>query len=263
MVKSRSDLNAPNLRMVFDKNRTFLRRTVKHFLPKHLQFCWRSLRMPKCMTASAVAARGRRANELETRRFNYTLKEYIEFKHSNIFQEYTDFYKALSGMHPTKKNLMKTKEFRDWKKQTIEQSFESDGIRAVVTDLMSEDSEPCVQEVSEGSTASETGREFSGEESTTGEVTDIEFSSEESTTGEVTDTEFSSGVSTTDEVTDMEVFSNPESLNDIIDGIVLDLERDAFFDQILGDNDEGIALDFQTELDSIIENFDYELEVDF
>ena len=113
------------------------------------------------MTAAAVAARERRVNELETRRFNYTLKEYIEFKYSNIFEEYTAFYKALSGIHPTKKDLLKTKEFKDWKKQTIEQSFQSDGIRAVVTDLASEDSEPCVREVSE--------------ESTTGEVTDKFF----------------------------------------------------------------------------------------
>ena len=211
------------------------------------------------MTAAAVAARGRRVNELETRRFNYTLKEYIEFKYTNIFDEYTSFYKELSGMHPTKKNLLKTKEFKNWKKKTIEQSFESDGIRAVVTD---------VSEVSEESTDGEV-TEFSSEESTSGEVT--EFSSEESTAGEVT--EFSSEESTSGEVTefsseestagDLEFSSDPETINELINGIVRDLERDALVDQLLNDNDEGIGLDYQTELDSIVESFDYELEVEF
>ena len=151
------------------------------------------------MSTAAVAARGRRSNELEIRRFNSTLKEFIEFKHNDIFEEYSIFYKALSGRYPTKKNLLKTTEFKEWKKQAIEQSFENDGVRAVVTDLTppetdNEDSEPCdrefVSEVSEESTASEaTDREFSSEESTSSEPSDLEFSSEESTGSEVSDPE--------------------------------------------------------------------------
>ena len=189
------------------------------------------------MSATAVAARGRRINELEIRRFNYTLKEFIEFKYSDIFEEYSVFYKALSGRYPTKKNLMKTTEFKEWKKQTIEQTFENDGICAVVTDLTPPETDNEASEPSD--------REFASEESTASEA------SEESTASEASEESMASEV------------SDPEFVNGIIDEVVRDLERDALIAEILNDDDEGIALDFQTELESIVESFDYELEVDF
>ena len=207
------------------------------------------------MSATAVAARGRRINELGIRRFNYTLKEFIEFKYSDIFEEYSVFYKALSGRYPTKKNLMKTTEFKEWKKQTIEQTFENDGICAVVTDLTppetdNEASEPSDREfASEESTASEASEESTASEAS--EESTASEASEESTASEASEESMASEV------------SDPEFVNGIIDEVVRDLERDALIAEILNDDDEGIALDFQTELESIVESFDYELEVDF
>ena len=55
-------------------------------------------------------------------------------------------------------------------------------------------------------------------------------------------------------------------VDNVIDGIIADLERDDQMREILnGDivqqDDEGIALDYETELEAIVESFDYELEV--
>ena len=89
----------------------------------------------KVMTAGAIAARERRANEWEMKRFNVTLKEYLEVKHSSIYNEYCEFYNLLTANHPNKRNLLTTTTFRTWKKNVIEQTFKDDGLLAKVTYL--------------------------------------------------------------------------------------------------------------------------------
>ena len=59
-----------------------------------------------------------------------------------------------------------------------------------------------------------------------------------------------------------------ESAERIIDQIIEDLERDGEVRQLLEDNvnqgvDEGIELDYEIELNDIMDPFDYELELDF
>ena len=88
------------------------------------------------MTPEAIAARQRRISEWEVKRFNITLKEFIEFKYDSIFEEYCSFYKALVAKHPNKKNLLRTSTFKTWKKRIIEQSFEKEGLYAEVVDLI-------------------------------------------------------------------------------------------------------------------------------
>ena len=88
------------------------------------------------MTPEAIAARERRVSEWETKRFNATLKEFIEFKYDTIFEEYCSFYEALVAKHPNKKNLLRTSTFKAWKKHIIEQSFEKEGLIAEVFDLI-------------------------------------------------------------------------------------------------------------------------------
>ena len=66
--------------------------------------------------------------------------------------------------------------------------------------------------------------------------------------------------------------SEIDNADNVIDEIVRELERDAAVREILDDNmddnmvqndDEGIALDYETELDAIVEPLDYELELNW
>ena len=59
-----------------------------------------------------------------------------------------------------------------------------------------------------------------------------------------------------------------ENADNAIDEIIMELERDGAIREILDDNmvqndDEGIALDYETELDVIVEPIDYELELNW
>ena len=223
----------------------------------------------KSLSIAAVAARERRINELEIKRFNYTLKEFIEFKYNNIFEEYSVFYKALSERYPTKKNLTKTTQFKEWKKQTIEQAFEKDGVRAEVTDLIAPESDS-----EENTTSEPCDRESDSEENTTNEANEAANEIANEIVNEAAN-EASDRESDILSIAITESFSNQqnlvninelENINNIIDGIVQDLERDAAIAEIMNENidendDEGIALDIQSELESIVESFDYEVEI--
>ena len=44
------------------------------------------------------------------------VQEYIEEKYRGIYDEAINFYNMLNGLHPTKNDLRKTKEFKKWKK---------------------------------------------------------------------------------------------------------------------------------------------------
>ena len=210
------------------------------------------------MSSAAVAARERRGYELETKRFNNTLKEFIEFKYDNIFEEYNSFYKALTEKYPNKKNLMKTAMFKEWKKHTIEQSFEKEGVHAEVTHLTDPaDSDP----------------ESSSEENACDELSERESVSEENVRDEPSNQAESDILSTVivenfSEQHDLININELEDVDNIIAEIVQDLERDGEIREMLDENmpqndDEGIALDYQTELDAVVEPFDYELEVGF
>ena len=235
------------------------------------------------MTAGAIAARERRNVEWEAKRFNVTMREYIEIKHDKIYDEYCSFYKSLACKYPNKKNLTKTSAFKSWKKSAIEQSFREDGVLAEVTDLMG----PNDQE------SEESGSEFANGEEQFG-INQTELSSKFANGEEqfgINQTELSSefandeeqfGISQAESTPDILSVAMNETLPDIgINGIenadnliaeiINELEQEGPLQGILagddevrdGDYDEGIALDYQTELEAVVESFDYELEIDF
>ena len=232
------------------------------------------------MTAEAIAARERRVSESETKRFNTTMKEFIEIKYDAIFEEYSTFYKALVEKHPRKRNLLRTSTFMEWKKRVIEESFEKDGVIAEVTNMIppsdTESESTCEEEnlhdqFSEPFELSER-RESPCQESVRDQ--DILSTAITETFPEqhelVNINELENAVSIIDEIIqDLERDEQHELVNinelenpaSIIDEIIQDLERDGEVREILEDNinqnaDEGIALDYETELD-------YELELDF
>ena len=208
----------------------------------------------KSMTPEAIAARERRSAEWEAKRFNVTLKEYLEVKHDSIYDEYCSFYKALSEEYPNKRNLVSTSKFKAWKKQIIEQTFQDDNLMARVTFLSDhEDSHVSDSEEAEDSTVADNEVNNNNEDSIAPDVLSVAI--EETLSGYANPVE------------DINMDEIPD-VDNVIDGIIADLERDDQMREILNGNivqqdDEGIALDYETELEAIVESFDYELEVDF
>ena len=106
--------------------------------------------MPKVnklkMSKEAIRARERREAEKNENRYNSTLREYIQFKHSEIIEQFNPFYEDLKSKYPEKRIYLNTKEFRLWRKNEIKKTFASNGVEVVYfdsTDLNStEQSQP-------------------------------------------------------------------------------------------------------------------------
>ena len=94
--------------------------------------------MPKVnklkMSKEAINARERREAEKNENRYNSTLKEYIQFKHSEIIEQFNPFYEDLKSKYPEKRIYLNTKEFRLWRKNEIKKTFASDGVEVVYFD---------------------------------------------------------------------------------------------------------------------------------
>ena len=73
--------------------------------------------MPKTRTERTAYCRQWRKITYNEKRFNKVLREYMEIKYKDIFNEYTDFYKSLDEVHPEAKDITKTKTFKQWKKK--------------------------------------------------------------------------------------------------------------------------------------------------
>ena len=223
------------------------------------------------MTPVAIAARERRVNDMEIRRFNSTMRQFIEFKYDSVYEEFCVFYKSLSEKHPGKKNLLKTTTFKSWKKNIIEQAFREDGVIAEVKDLTEnsdEQAEPST-DLAENSDSERNVSDEQPEPSTDlAEISDSEGNVPDEQAEPVEDilsTAISESFIEQQPILDI---SGLESADRVIDDIVRELERDGEIADLLADNtdyndDEGIALDYRTELDAIVETFDFEHEVDF
>ena len=208
------------------------------------------------MTPQAIAARHRRNVEWETKRFNATMKEYIEIKYDAIYEEYCTFYESLASKHPDKKNLLKTSTFRDWKKATIKQSLQKDGVLSETTFPQNE-------------------QETEADEDTTSEFGDEEQGRDEQPQDQTESVQAVGGILSelvNEMVSDQQLVEVDQigEVDNIVDEIIAELEVNEAIHGILnnGDDDvqqddEGIALDFQTELEAVIEPFDFELEVNF
>ena len=229
--------------------------------------------MPKAKstTPGAIAARNRRSLDWEAKRFNNTLKEFLELKYTTIFNEYCSFYKILTEKHPDKRNLLTTSTFKEWKKATIEQTFEEDGLIAKVTFLS--DREGSSSEAHASTHIDNEDLDDStvavNDDQSDSYVSDNEVN-EDSTAADILTSVIDETLSDHINQIDVVNINEVQQANNIIDEIIADLEQDAEMrellnnddDNIVHDDDEGIALDYQTELDAIVESFDYELEVD-
>ena len=246
------------------------------------------------MTPEAIEARRRRNVEWEKKRFNSTLKEFLEYKYGTIFEEYCSFYESLVAKHPNKRNFLNTSTFKTWRRHIIEETFEKeDNVHAKVFDLIEtndsdHDSEREDNVHAEVSDLTEPNSEHDSEreDNVQAEVSDLAEPSsehdserEDNVHAEVSDlTEpserediLSAAIEPVEVIlTDPIDISQLEDADNVINEIIRELEQDAEMRELLNDGndmvhdeDEGIALDYQTELEAIVESFDYQLEVDF
>ena len=72
--------------------------------------------MPKTKEERVLYCRQWRKISYDEKRFNKTVREYVEIKYKHIFSECTKFYEAIVKTHPEAKDVTKTKTFKQWKK---------------------------------------------------------------------------------------------------------------------------------------------------
>ena len=199
--------------------------------------------MPKSKSEKASYIQEWRKNSYKEKRFNKPMREYFELKHRDNYNEYCLFFKALHQKHPNVKDLTKTSTYKSWKRRQL--------------NCESSDEETGPAEPAETGPAApiETGP---AEAIETGPIEPAETDHPDPLTAAMQETL----------PPDIENI-NINQVDAIIQQVINELQQDEVIhelfndDELVQDNDEGIDLDVETELEAIIEPFDYELEVDF
>ena len=200
----------------------------------------------------AVEAREWRVGLRQRRRFNTLLNGYMSVKHEKIYDEYSQFFQSLDQSHPEARDLTKTKTYKKWKKEQLaakevnvewtEEDQQDEDIQANDEDEDLTNKEAIVERAEE---------DQQGEGMQANDETDI----------------LSVAVEEILPQNPMNIYDVDSIINDIVNELQQDEEiRNVLDDQLVHpnyeDEDEGIGLNTQTELEAIIEPFDYQLEVE-
>ena len=247
--------------------------------------------MPKAksQTKKAVDARRWRVSAKEKKRFNTVVTEYVHLKYHDVYDECCQLYQTLNKKHPDASNLAKTRTFKriieDLKEETVSKQAEP------VRDEAEADN------VTETDLTVEPGRDEADDAT-------VEPDRDETEAGNITETDVTveqdrgeaDGVPRAEDnilsVAMQEALvahdiNQIQNIDDIVEGIINDLEqneamREALNDavdamaremfeeyddgydlqQMNMDEDEGIGLNVEVEIADDIEPFDYNLEVE-
>ena len=215
----------------------------------------------------AVAAREWRVHKREKRRFNTLLSGFISVKYDSIYSEYSDFFNSLNQTHPEARDLTKTKTYKKWKKEQESSALPGESVETVPHDRpetfdslpVQPDVLPAVNEILQ-------------------DLPNEDFTHDRSEHPEPFNSlpaqpDVLSAV--VDEILPANDAVNINEVDDIIDEIINDLQQDDVIRDLLNaenngelvrphyeDEDEGIGLNTETELEYVLEPFDYELEVE-
>ena len=216
--------------------------------------------MPKSKAEIAKYARGWRKENYLEKRFNKPLREFLEIKYRDTYNEYCWFFRSLNEKHPDSKDLTKT--FKEWKSRQLNCQSSDDEIEQSEAETGPDETEQ--SEVETEQSEVETGPN----ETEQGEVETGPNETEQS------EAESDHPVSDILSVTINETLppDNIDNIDNIIQQVINELEQDEAIRHMLNDEefvhphyqdeDEGIDLDVETELEAIIEPFDYQLEVE-
>ena len=206
--------------------------------------------MPKVkglkMTNGAIRARKRREADREEHRYNTTLKEFVQYRYSNIIDEFNPFYQELKSKYPEKHVYINTKEFRLWRKREIKETFKNDGIDVVSFDSgdlqgqqLDDDEQQQQRHDEQGHHEQQQQQQHHGEHH-------IEQEQQQQRL---------------DDSEQQQHNAIEQAINDV-DAIIREIENGGVPLQPLQPDDEGIDLDIFEEIHGDIEDFNYRLEVE-
>ena len=243
--------------------------------------------MPRARHANpsdkAKESRTYRKNQKDQKRFESPLRQFIEIKYKNIFQEYVQLYNRMDAENPSKNDLKKSEMFKRWKVENQ---------KANTIDVLSLAIKETI-EASDSENNSETIETSDNENETTAgvdvlllamketvEASDSENNSEtietsdnenETTAGSQWASDNENNVENTETIEASESEGNQRGQDE---GMLAAQQVDELVNQMIIDeelreilnaepyNDEGIELNIEDELGLDIEDFDYRLEVE-
>ena len=92
-------------------------------------------------TKRAIEAREWRAIKREKRRFNMLLNDFTNVKFGNVYRECWDFFESLNKKYPNKHDLTKTKDYKRWKSQILNDN-DSEPESATTATIQGDEPEP-------------------------------------------------------------------------------------------------------------------------
>ena len=242
-------------------------------------------------TKRAISARESRVKGREKRRFNAILNDYVHTKYNNVYSEAREMYKSLNEKYPAKHNLTKTKEWKLWKRNMRTTEETSDEEQATTTTVDEEQTTTTAVDKEQTTTTAvdeEQTTTAADEEQTTTTAVDEEQTTtavdEEQTTTAADEEQTTTAAEPAtngnenrnvleiamDEPMDEPIPENVMELDNIINGIMQELQQDEDLLNILNnddyvqahyaDEDEGIGLNVEIELEDIVEPLDLEAE---
>ena len=184
-----------------------------------------------------------RKSQKEQKRFEAPLREFIETKYKNIFQEYVVLFNQMDSQNPDKINLKKTEIFKQWKIANEQKS----------TDILSVAIEETIgQNYVEVNQSGGNDNEDIQSEQSEGNASEAEQSE-----GNASEAEQSEGNASEEED---EGLLAAQQVDDLVNQMINDDELRALLNVEEPEADEGIELNLFDEID--IEPFDYRLEVE-
>ena len=92
-----------------------------------------------CPSKKALKERRFRQREGERKQFEKPLRKFIEYKYTNIYEEYTQLYEAMVRNHPGVRNLTETRTFKDAVCQATPSDIEQPDVANEQLDVTSEE----------------------------------------------------------------------------------------------------------------------------
>ena len=186
---------------------------------------------------SAVLARERREREKKNNEYNATLKEFLQFKYNHIIAEFNPFYENMMTHRPANLVYTNTNEFRLWQKREIEKAFSPSNGREdeQLPELLPEQQQQQDEQLPELLPEQQQQQDE--------QLPELLPEQQQQQDGQLGEQQ---------QQQDEQLPDLGQLVNEIVGEV----------DEILGDHDEGIALDIWEELQGDIEEFDYQLEVE-
>ena len=200
---------------------------------------------------SAVLARERREREKKDNEYYATLKEFLQFKYNHIIAEFNPFYENMMTHRPANLVYTNTNEFRLWQKREIEKAFspsngrEDEQLPEQLPELLPEQQQQ--QQDEQLPELLPEQQQQQQDEQLPELLPEQQQQQQDEQLPELLPEQQQQQQQQDEQLPDL-----GQLVNELVGEV----------DEIVGDHDEGIALDIWEELQGDIEEFDYQLEVE-